>query len=238
MNNIQRNIISAYVIIASILVFTDFLFPGKSCINLLKFVITFSLFFISLCQKKNYKEQWMMFIAHFFVVIADYFFVLSKWLKDGRISNLDKLCGTLFFLIAYLLLIKTWGKNCKHNLGPGEFVLGLLILILFWPVVATISPHLKIPLKLGALLFGLVLYLLVWCGISTGLRGYYGRNTSRFIGLASCLIFISDVAVAHASLNPAFSDKFVSWLSALIWITYIPAWSIIAALIGARNIFI
>lgn len=238
MNSLQtNNIIPLYVVIACLIMFMDFVFPAAIITYYFKFFISLSLFLISLSQKKIFKEQKLMFTAQLFVVMADYFFVFTKALNGGQLIPNYKILGTVCFLIAYLILSKVWSKHRINKGNPIEIIIGLIILGLFWPTVSVIGPHLQISMKLGALVFGIILCYLTWTGICTRFRYYYGKQTSSLIGQASCLIFLSDIAVAHASLNPVFSGRFVPWLSALIWITYIPAWAIIVTIISSRNIY-
>lgn len=235
----QKDIIPIYVIIACLLAFIDFFFPAAVFAYFLKYLTTLSLFTISLLHKKKFKEQKLMFVAQFFVVIADYFFVLSRGLNAGQLTCLNKFLGSFCFIVAYIILIKAWGERRNNNkFNILEVFIGIAVLLALWPTVILLTPHLKLFVKFGALTFGFILCLLVWTGLCTRLRNYYGRATSGLISLTSCLIFVSDLAVAHASLNPVYSGEFVSWLSALIWITYIPAWAIIVKVIINRNIYL
>ena len=236
---IQKNIVSSYIIIACFLVFIDFFFPAAVFAYFIKYLTTLSLFMISLLHKKRFREQKLMFVAQFFVVIADYFFVLSRGFNAGQLTYFNKLIGTFCFFLAYIILIKAWGERRNNNIRFNmlEIFIGLAVLLVLWPTVKLLAPHLNLFVKLGALSFGVILCLLVWTGLCTRFRNYYGRTTSSLIGLASCLIFVSDLAVAHASLNPIYSGHFLSWLSALIWITYVPAWAIIVNVIINQNIY-
>jgi hypothetical protein len=238
MRDLQNRILSVYITIACLLMFIDFIFPAKPFVCLVKYITICSLFVISLCQQKVYKEQWMMFSAQCLVVLADYFFVFTKWIKGGQLANIHKYIGSICFFIAYLILIKTWAKTRYNKISLIEILFALLIIAFFWSTVIIIGPHLRILIKASVYLFGIVLCLLAWSGVCARVRNYYGRMTSCLIGMSSSLIFISDIAVVHAALNPAFAGQFVPWLSALIWITYIPAWAIIVILISLPNIYI
>jgi len=236
MSTLNGKIIPIYIVIACLLMFMDLLFPAALISYYLKFLTTCSLFFISCFQRKRFKEQKLMFTAQLFVVIADYFFVLTRGLKGGQLPPINQVLGTICFLIAYVFLIKAWRPSRLKKITFIEIFIALILLSIYWPTVKILESHLQPLMRIGVFIFGFVLYILAWTGICTRFRAYYGKHTSTLIGLASLLIFISDLAVAHASLNPIFAGRFVPWLSALIWITYVPAWAIIVTIISYHNI--
>lgn len=237
MNFVQRNILYSYTIIACFIMFLDLNFPAYRFVYLIKFGVIFSLFVIALLQKRIYVEQKWMFIAHFLVIMADYFIVFSKESSDGSVSGKEQIIGTICFFIAYCILIKVWGKrHYKVGFSIVEIFIGILLGFIFWPTIVIILPCIYGIKKIGVLFFGVILYLLVWTSVSAKIRMYYGKQTSSLIAMAGILILISDIVVAHATFNPAYSENFVPWLSGLIWFTYIPAWAIIVILICAPNL--
>lgn len=234
MNN-QRVLFSIYLPLTLLLLIFDNIYPAAAFVNYLKYTLIITLFLVSLSFKKPTLEQTRMGYALFFVVLADFFLVFCSSIP----SLADKVVpwGITCFMIAYLLLIFTYRK--KGYGSPSNIIektlIGLLIILVFATLYLRLFPHIN-GLKLWALsLFGLALCYYTWISLCTVFQGYFTPTAARYIALSGCLMFVSDIAVALSMFDPAFNNQFVPWLKNIIWIAYIPAWTIVVILISQSD---
>lgn len=112
------------------------------------------------------------------------------------------------------------------------------VLGVFIPNLAALIHHISWPQNLGFLLFGLVLAFMAWVSVSAPFSGCYRPGVSRYMALAGLLIFISDTALAHSLFNPDYAGHFVPWLKNIIWGAYVPAWTLVTAIIAEDRLFL
>lgn len=231
----SQGILRVYVPWALLLGFLDLTFPGAQALNFLKFFTTCSLFLIALATRKKYIEQYLIAAASFCTVLADYFFLLAK--TSGEKDPTLQFTGAASFLVAYLLLSYSFYKGKPQK---AEAFTALALLLALIPTLIQLAPVLKsypAYFYLGACFFAAILLFFTWTALGTLQRGYFAPSCARRIALAGGLIFISDLAVAHAVFNPAYSFQFTPWLSCLIWITYIPAWALLVSITSVSRLY-
>ena len=111
MNNTQRILLVIYMPLTFLIIFFHTICPKENMIFYLKYTIMISLFLSAIIMRKKYREQKLMTLSLFFLVVADFFLVF--------ISTIDKLnidlsvLGATGFLFAYLCLISAYQKNFK-----------------------------------------------------------------------------------------------------------------------------
>lgn len=230
-----QTILQVYITWAFLLGFLDLIFPGAPVLIYVKFLTTCSLFLTALAIRKKYLEQYLITAACFWAALADYFFLLAK--TSELKAQLWQLLGASSFLIAYLILSYGFHKGQPQK---AEGMTALVLLLALSPTITQLAPVFKsypAYFYLGACFFATTLLFFAWTAWGTLFRGYFTPSCARRIALAGGLIFLSDLAVAHAVFNPAYSSHFTPWLSCLIWITYIPAWALLVTVTAASRLY-
>lgn len=217
-----------YLFLTVLIAILDNLLPGSAAVNYFKFTVICSFFPVALIVGKGYREQLIMTLAVFLMVVGDFFLNLCSTIPAlaGDVS----IFGVLSFLMAYLALLAVLSRG--RRLGWEKYLFAVPVLAVFLPAFFMIAPHLRGDLLAGVLLFGCVLCLMAWAAICTLFRGYYSRQVSLRFALAGYLILISDIGVANQMLHPAGSPIFIPLLKNIIWGTYIPAWALLVKNIG------
>ena len=234
MNNTQRALLAVYLPLTGLFLFLDNLYPSHPIVSYSKYATIISLFLVSLVLRKCHTEQKIVSFALFFVVVADFFLVFCSTLPQLAPKVVP--LGIAGFMLAYLLLILVYQKNFRITKKEGLAL--LVVAAIFAPVYLTLAKYVTGPLFIGTAIFGLVLCYMTWTLICTLFRGYYNPASARLIALSGILIFVSDLAVAHALFNPAYANTFVPWLKNITWICYIPAWCLQAMLVAEEKLIL
>jgi len=232
MNNMQRSLLAIYLPITVLILIFDNIYPTEDMVQYLKYTIMITLFLSSISIEKRFREQKIMVLALFFLVIADYFLVFSTTLNNFNIDLLS--FGVVGFLFSYLCLIVAYHKNFK--IGNEEIMSGILIVIIFAYVFISLHPYVKGFMLIGVPIFGIVLCYMTWTGICTLFRNYFNLKVSRVIAISSILMFICDIGVAFSVFHPVYSKISVPWLQNIIWAAYIPGWTLLAVIISEKNL--
>lgn len=223
-----------YLSLTVIIVALDNIYPDSNYVRYLKYSIIISIFLTALMQKKKYREQWVLNIALFFVVIADFFMTFLDTVPDVQIDT--TLYGMSFFLLAYISLIIVFHKNFR--IGTKELLAAVPILAIFlYILIFLFLKYLQGTMLVAAVIFAFTLGYMAWSGICTLFRGYYKYSIAMFMALAGSLMLLSDIFVAYMRFHPDLIGTFVPWISSIIWGTYIPAWAFIASIIGKEDIY-
>ncbi len=224
MNRKQRALLSIFLMITALIVALDNFFPGDPAVNRFKFGTMLALFLSTLVIKKNCREQIILNVAVFFMVVGDFFLDFCEPFPDlgWKVVPL----GMLGFMMAYILLIAAYRKN--FSVGPRELLASVPLLAVSIPSLLALLPQFSRSFLPGIAIFGVVLFFMAWLSVSALFSGRYRRGVAWRIALSGFLILVSDVAVAHSLFNPAYAGQFIPWLKNIIWGTFIPAWTLIA----------
>lgn len=233
MNNTQKMLFIIYLPFTLLIFYLDNVFPGAFSVIYLKYTLIITLFLASIVIKKHYIEQKYLSVSLFFVVIADFFLTFSDTLPNVKINT--DLFGMAFFMVAYIFLILAFQKNFR--LRKAEILVAVPLLFVFIFVFFSLYSYVKFSMLISTLVFGFVLCYMAWTAICTLFRRYYRRSVALLIALAGTLIFVSDMGVAFGLFHPAYAGTFVPWLKNIIWTTYIPAWTILTAIISEDRLF-
>lgn len=231
MSNTQRILLAIYLPITVLILILDNLYPGVHIVKYIKYTIILTLFFAVISIQKRYREQKILALSYFFIIIADFFFGISRILDNLKI-NLS-LFGIVGFLLAYLCLIYVYQKNFKVDIE--EIMAVIPILLIFLYICISLKPYVKGPVLIGTIIFGFILCYMTWSAICTVFRGYFSTKTSILIALSGSLMFICDIGVAFTLFHPYYSKVFVPWLNNIIWAAYIPGWTLLAVIISEEN---
>lgn len=227
MNRKQRVITSIFLSLTAVILVLDHLFPGAAGVSYFKFATVAGIFWASLASLISggrRREQFLLGWAVYLVMVGDFFLNLCSTVPDlpGKVMPL----GVLAFLLAYLLVAAVFFKNC--NLRFADLPAAALVLAIFIPNFAALSPWINGILLPGVFLFGLVITFMAWACLRSLFTCPYQPRVCLRAALAGLLILISDTALAHSLFNPSFAGHFVPWLKNIIWGAYLPAWTLMA----------
>ncbi|MBM4452360.1 MAG: hypothetical protein FJ013_08035 [Chloroflexi bacterium] len=225
--NLTQKLIFAMVMVelAGILVLSHVLVANYRGEGIAKFAIMASIFVASLLVPKLTKMHRVIGLAFIFVFIGDFFLVFLGTLPGISKDDLFvKIGGMIGFLGAYSTLI--WLLTRKFSFGIKDILALLPVLVVLVPVMAILVPHISGPFLIFAVVFGLVVGGMAWNALCTVHRGYYTRKVAVRFAIAGFLMFFSDMGVAFVFFYPGMQSN-VPWLENEIWITYVPAWTLI-----------
>lgn len=224
----QKALAAVYIpLTVSILIF-DRLLPASPLVQYLKYSTMFSLFLYAVLIKKRTAEQKVMSFSFCFLVIGDFFLVLSKALHIT--SAQTSLFGGLAFFCAYICLTAAYNKNFK--IGRPEITAAIPFFAVLIIVYLFLSPHIKGALRPGLLIFGMCLCFMAWTAVCTIFRGYYTKKISFLIAVSAVLMLICDFGVGISFYYPSLSAGFYPWLKTIIWAAYVPGWTLLNVIIS------
>lgn len=234
MNNTQRILLVIYIPITFLIFMLDNIYPKEDMILYLKYTIMSTLFLSAITIQKKFREQKIMALSLFFVVVADFFLVFIDTIDDLKMNF--SAFGIAGFLFAYICLIVAYQKN--FNVGKEEIIVATPIGIIFIYVFISLQQYVKGLIFIGTLIFLSVLCYMTWTSICTIFRGYFTKKSAWLIAISSSLMFICDIGVAFSGFHPIYSKMYVPWLTNIIWTTYIPGWTLLVVIICEKNLII
>lgn len=203
----------------------------------LKFSSILLCFILSLLISSNIfnaKDIFLLKLARFFTIIADYFLLISG----------NYILGVLFFCLVQLTYIRRHSLMQKGvlNIKINRILiipLSILILMLL-SFIMHITNSITLLISIS-LVYGFLLILSVYCGIRTLKSSYYPKNNSLFISLGLILFLMCDINVA---LYQIIKYGFFSGVSSnihfiiglFIWIFYLPS-QLLLSLSGIKNLY-
>lgn len=224
----QKALAAVYIpLTVSILIF-DRLLPASPLLAYFKYSTLFSLFLYAVLIKKRTAEQKVMSVSFFFLVIGDFFLVLSNILFISPVQS--SLFGGLAFFCAYICLTAAYNK--KFKIGRPEITTAIPFIILLFFVCLLLSPYIKGALRAGLLIFGLCLCFMAWSAVCTIFRGYYSKKISLLIAVSAGLMLICDFGVGISYYYPALPAGFYPWLKTIVWAAYVPGWMLLDIIIS------
>ena len=234
MNNTQRILLVIYLPMTLLILILDNIYPKEDMVLYLKYTIMITLFLSAITMQKKFREQKIMALSFFFLVVADFFLVFINTIDNLKLNF--SAFGVAGFLFAYLCLIVTYQKNFK--VGKEEIIIAIPIGIIFLYAVISLQPYVKGLMFIGALIFLSVLCYMTWTSICTIFRGYFTQKSALLIAISGILMFICDIGVAFSRFHPIYSKMYVPWLTNIIWTTYIPGWTLLVVIICEKNLII
>ncbi|MCM1991684.1 hypothetical protein [Oceanirhabdus seepicola] len=169
----------------------------------------------------NPKDVFLLQLARFFTLVADYFLLLSN----------NYILGVLFFCVVQLIYIERHSLMREDKLDikiNGFLFLPIFILLL---IFASLIFHIiasKFLLISSSILYALLLSFSVYCGIRTLKSSNYNKKSALFISWGMILFLLCDINVAlYQIINAGFLKSLWSDFSfivgILIWIFYLPS---------------
>ncbi len=222
-----QNMVFAMVMVQllAVLVLFHVLAGNYTALGIVKYAVVGSIFTASLFLRAGTADHRLLKAAILFLFAGDFFLILSgtfpgvspndRWVKVG---------GMIGFALAYLSLIIAYNRSFSPG---GRDILAMVpVLAVVAPVIYVLAPLLSGAMLAWSLVFTFILSFMAWSAICTLNRGYYTRKAALRFAWAGYLMFLSDMGVAFGFFYPGL-DRNMPWLGTEIWITYIPAWSLI-----------
>ena len=234
MNNTQRILLVIYLPMTFLILILDNIYPKEDMVLYLKYTIMITLFLSAITMEKNFREQKIMALSLFFLVVADFFLVFINTIDDLKMNF--STFGVAGFLFAYICLIVAYQKNFK--VGKEEIATAIPIVVIFIYVFISLQPYVKGLMLIGTLIFGMVLCYMTWTSICTIFRKYFKLKAAWLIAISGSLMFICDIGVAFSTFHPLYSKIYMPWLSNIIWAAYIPGWTLLAVIISEKDLII
>jgi len=226
MNRWQKTVFAVIMVqLLSILILFHLLTDNYRALGIAKYAVISSIFIASFFQKRPTREHILLFSAILFLWVGDFFLILAGTLPGVSPNDLwVKVGGMIGFFIAYFSLIFAYNRNVTF--GAKDLMAMIPVLLVVVPVFFILTPHTQGLMTLWALVFTFFLSYMAWSAICTIHRGYYKRKYAIRFAIAGYLMFLSDMGVGFSFFYPGLHRN-MPWLGTEIWLTYIPAWTLI-----------
>ncbi|MFL0267158.1 lysoplasmalogenase family protein [Candidatus Clostridium radicumherbarum] len=216
--------LSVRILIAiQIFIFLIFLYTDIHLINRnnqisvkLKFITILLCFIITLLIGKdsyNKRDRFLVQLARFFTVIADYFLLIKEDFKLGII------CFCIV-QITYIIRHSLMEKKVYKNLF---FLIFFLLISIFTLAVININNFDRKLLALG-LIYAVFLLTSVYCGVSTLKRGKFPKEGALLISIGIILFLFCDINVGLFNIVGYIGlAKYEKLTGFFIWFFYFPS---------------
>lgn len=226
MNRWQRIIFATIMVqLVAVLVLFHLLVDNYRALGIVKYGVIASIFVGSLLLRKRTTDHCALAVGIAGLFVGDFFLIFLGTLPGWSPDLLPvKVGGMIGFLGGYLSLLSAYWRRVTFG---GRDALALLpVLLVVVPAGVLLVPHLQGVMLIWALVFTFFLSVMAWSGICTIHRGYYRTNVAWRFAVAGYLMFLSDMGVGFSFFYPGLHRN-LPWLGTEIWITYIPAWTLI-----------
>ena len=163
--------------------------------------------------------------AILFIAVGDFFLVFLGTLSMfGKENLVIKVPGMIGFICAYSTLI--WLFTRRFTFRKQDLLMLLPVFVIIIPVLYTLLPLIEGPMFYFAIFFTFIVSFMAWNGLCGLHRGFYTKTVSTRFAIAGFLMLLSDMGVAFVMFYPGMQTN-VPWLENEIWITYVPAWTLV-----------
>jgi len=169
----------------------------------------------------NSRDVFLLILARFFTLVADYFLLLSS----------NYILGVLSFCVVQLIYIERHSLMAKDkfNMKINRFI--FFPIFIFLLILTSLIFHItdsKVLLIYSSIVYAFLLTLSVYCGIRTLKSSNYPKKSALFISLGMILFLLCDINVGlyqliNLSLFQNILGDFQSIIAILIWIFYLPS---------------
>lgn len=164
-------------------------------------------------------------LAIIFIAFGDLFLVFMGTLPMfGKEDYVIKVPGMIGFICAYSTL--SWLYTRNFSIGKKDLLMLLPVLAVIVPVLYTLLPRIEGPMFYFGIFFTLIVSFMAWNSLCSLHRGFYTRKVAARFAMAGFLMLLSDMGVAFVMFYPGMQTN-APWLENEIWITYVPAWTLI-----------
>lgn len=226
MTQIQKTVLIIFFVdLCGILVLQHYLEVKNPIIGIVLYTVILSMVLGSLLAPRKTKIHRIVGYAIMFIAIGDFFLVLlgtQPFFPDYE--HIINPAGMFGFMCAYATLIWVFTRN--FSLTKKDLVKTIPVLLIVGPVLLLLIPRIQGPMIVLAIIFSIIVSFMAWNALCCIHRGFYCRNVAIRFALAGFLMLLSDMGVAFALFYPGTIST-SPWLQNEIWITYIPAWTLI-----------
>ncbi len=228
MNKSQKMLLSVYLSLTVLVILLDRFYPAYDFVACVKFTIIFSLCLSAIIKKKKSIEQKLMSLTFIFVIIGDLFLVLPNHITHIHYRIIPY--GGFGFLFAYIILSYVYQKKIRIKIP--EIIIGMIILIVDFIIGKTLLSFIYDPaILLLSVLFICIISYMLWSAVLTIFRDYYTKRVAYYIAISALLMFICDMGVAFQFFHPYFNHGYNVLLNNIIWLAYIPGWTLLTLVI-------
>lgn len=228
MNKSQKLLLYVYLTLTFIVILLDRFYPAYDFVACIKFAIMFSLFLSTIIKRNKSSEQRLMSLTFIFVIMGDFFLALPSHITHINHNIIPY--GGFGFLLAYIILSYVYHKNFRIKFP--ELFVGILILIIDFTIGKIFLPFISDPIILVLdIIFLCVISYMLWNAVSTNFRNYYTKKVAYIITISAILMFICDIGVGLQFFHPYFNHDYNILLNNIIWLAYIPGWTLLALVI-------
>ncbi|MFA9377414.1 MAG: lysoplasmalogenase family protein [Lachnotalea sp.] len=232
MPNSRKILFVIYFSLTFVIAIGDYLFYRTDAMAYVKYATMASLFLIVQLCHKEYIEQKRLVKAYWFMLIADFFLVFSKTLHLD--INLNSL-GMASFLIAYIIMIMVYVHYLQ--MGKRQIVSAVLVYGVFGLLVFRLSQGIEGIMLVFAFIFGMILCTMTWMSVCVFFQKSFSKTSRISIAISGILMCICDFGVALSMFDPIFSVGHHPILNHIIWIAYIPGWTILASVVIGNDLY-
>jgi hypothetical protein len=225
-NRIQKTVFTILMVdLCGILYLQHLLADNFAIMGVVLYMVILSLAGGSLMAPRPSRLHRIVGRAILFIAVGDFFLVFMGTLPMfGKEDLAIKVPGMIGFICAYSTLI--WLFTRKFSLGKKDLFMLLPVLIVITPVLYTLLPLIEGPMFYFAIFFTFIVSFMAWNGLCIVHRGFYTRKVAVRFAIAGFLMLLSDMGVAFVMFYPGMQSN-VPWLENEIWITYVPAWTLV-----------
>lgn len=201
-------------------------------------VLSYSRYIIMLCLgvatfsgRGDLEEQRRLSWAFPLMLTGDFFLVFSYTI-EGFTENI-RCFGFIPFSMSYIIMIKVYLKGFRWSnnyLLPSIFygVAASALIITLYPYVDGIIAI------AGFVALGAVT-VMSWAGSVALWNGYYSKRSAIMMALSGFLMAVCDYGVAMEMFYPGFYTIREAIAINVVWLSYLPGWSILALLVVDKN---
>ncbi|MBI2571297.1 MAG: hypothetical protein HYV63_30190 [Candidatus Schekmanbacteria bacterium] len=217
----------ALIQLGAVLVLQHLLAQRYAALALAKYPVVLGLAAAGALLPKPTREHVLLSRALVFLAVGDFFLIFLGGLPGFSPEDYSaKIGGMLGFGVAYAHLIAAFRRGARAS---GLSVPALLaVLAIETPIAIVCLWYGRGGMVALSLPFAALVGALAYHGMMTSRRGYFRPEIARRFAVAGCLMLLSDMGVGLGFFHPALHRN-VPLLGNAIWITYIPAWALIAA---------
>ncbi len=226
----QRNLLIVFLSLTMVLLVMEEMGIDKDILTHSRYLVVIMLSIATYSKRGRSHEQKILFLAFPLMILGDFFLVLSYSI-NGFPGEL-RYIGFIPFSAAYLLIARIYirGFRWKKWLLLPTIVYGLLLVV----IGIIIIPYLNGVQRLLGSMVALSLTMMAWAGASAIWNGYYGSRTALMMAFSGLLMVICDYGVALDLFYPGIGAIRSALAVNLVWLTYIPGWTILALVVVER----
>lgn len=232
MGKIKNRLFAIYFPLTAVIIVLEHMSNNDTILLNLKFATMVSLCLCVQIFHKEHKEQKILAKAYLFMVISDFFLVfLKNWFSGGNL----KTYGAIGFTVAYLIMIYVYKKF--FVIKKGQIFTGIVIYGIFFSQIFRLRMYMNLTTIITGALFGIVICSMTVMAVSIFIVQSFSKRNSALVALSGILMLICDLVVAVNGIDPSIGEKIILYILNVIWLAYVPGWTMLASVILNEKLF-